>query len=64
MRVVTQPGPPSITIEPLPPPNFVRFVSRPDLTPVPVAVNATREFLALGRKPGYIFCAPEGASSG
>ena len=57
--VVTQPGPPSITIEPLPPPNFVRFVSRPDLTPVPVAINATRDFLALGRKPGYIFCAPK-----
>jgi hypothetical protein len=57
-NVVGQP-PPVVTTEPLAPPNFVRYVSRPDLTPVGVGVNATRDFLALGRKAGYIFCAPK-----
>jgi Arylsulfotransferase (ASST) len=51
--------PASITSEPLPPPNFSRFVSRPDLTPVSVGVNATRDFLTLGSNAGYIFCAPK-----
>ncbi len=41
------------------PPNFSRYVTRPDLTPVGVSVNATPRLLALGPKPGYIFCAPK-----
>ncbi len=49
----------SVATQPLIPPNFARYVSRPDLTPVAVAVNATPDFLALGSKPGYIFCAPK-----
>ena len=40
-----------VTTQPLIPPNFARYVSRPDLTPVPVAINATPDFLALGRSP-------------
>ena len=62
--VVNQPGPAPVATQPLIPPNFARYVSRPDLTPVPVAVNATPGFLALGSKPGYIFCAAEGARGG
>lgn len=57
--VVNQPGPASVVTQPLIPPNFARYVSRPDLTPVAVEVNATPDFLALGSKPGYIFCAPK-----
>jgi hypothetical protein len=56
---VVQPSPPLITAEPMSPPNFSSYVSRPDLTPVTVAINVTRDFLALGSKPGYIFCAPK-----
>jgi Arylsulfotransferase (ASST) len=54
-----QPAPPLITTEPLAPPNFTRYVSRPDLTPVAVEISASPEFLALGSKAGYIFCAPK-----
>ncbi len=50
---------PVVTTEPLAPPNFSRYVSRPDLTPVTVEIAATPEFLALGPKAGYIFCAPK-----
>ena len=57
--VVAQPAPPLVTTKPLPPPNFSRYVSRPDLTPVAVGISATPEFLALGSKAGYIFCAPK-----
>jgi hypothetical protein len=57
--LASPPVPPSITTEPLSPPNFSRFVSRPDLTPVAVGITATPEFLALGSQPGYIFCAPK-----
>jgi Arylsulfotransferase (ASST) len=57
--LVGSPVAPSVTTEPAPPPNFSSFVSRPDLTPVAVGVSATPEFLALGPKPGYIFCAPK-----
>jgi len=55
------PGAPAavVTNEPLVPPNFSRYLSRPDLTPVGVAINATPQLLALGPKPGYIFCAPK-----
>ena len=48
-----------VRAEPLRPPNFSRYVTRPDLTPVGVSVSATPRLLALGRKPGYIFCAPK-----
>ncbi len=54
-----QPAGPSVKAEPLPPPSFSRYVSRPDLTPVSVSLSATPELLALGPKPGYIFCAPK-----
>jgi hypothetical protein len=54
-----QPVSPVVTTEPLAPPNFSRYVSRPDLTPVTVEIAATPEFLALGPKAGYIFCAPK-----
>ena len=57
--VVGQPAPPVVTAEPLLPPDFARYVSRPDLTPVAVGISATPEFLALGSKAGYIFCAPK-----
>ena len=57
--VVDQPAPLSLTAEPPPPPNFVRYVSRPDLTPVAVQISATQELLALGSRAGYIFCAPK-----
>jgi Arylsulfotransferase (ASST) len=56
---VAPPAPPLVTTEPLPPPNFARYVSRPDLTPVAVEINATRDLLALGPKAGYVFCAPK-----
>jgi hypothetical protein len=52
-------APSVVRTEPLRPPNFSRYVSRPDLTPVGVSVNATPQLLALGPKPGYIFCAPK-----
>ncbi|HTW10265.1 MAG TPA: arylsulfotransferase family protein [Acidimicrobiales bacterium] len=55
-------GTPPVTAvgsEPSAPPSFSRYVSRPDLTPVGVAINATPQLLALGPKPGYIFCAPK-----
>jgi hypothetical protein len=57
--VVGLPAPPVVTTEPLLPPDFARFVSRPDLTPVAVGISATPDFLALGSKAGYIFCAPK-----
>jgi Arylsulfotransferase (ASST) len=57
--VVGPPAPGVVSAEPLSPPNFSRYVSRPDLTPVAVGINATPDFLALGSKPGYIFCAPK-----
>lgn len=53
------PAPTVIKTEPLAPPNFSRYVSRPDLTPVGVSVRATSHLLAQGSKPGYIFCAPK-----
>jgi hypothetical protein len=52
-------APSVVTTEPLRPPNFSRYVTRPDLTPVGVSVNATPQLLALGTKPGYVFCAPK-----
>lgn len=53
-------APPTVVrTEPLRPPNFSRYISRPDLTPVGVSVNATPELLALGPSAGYIFCAPK-----
>jgi Arylsulfotransferase (ASST) len=58
-NVAGQPAMPVVTTEPLAPPNFSRYVSRPDLTPVSVSVSATPEFLTLGPKAGYIFCAPK-----
>ena len=48
-----------VRAEPLRPPNFSRYVTRPDLTPVGVSVNATPQLLALGQAAGYIFCAPK-----
>lgn len=53
------PTPGVVSAEPLRPPNFSRYVTRPDLTPVGVSVSATPQLLALGPKPGYIFCAPK-----
>lgn len=57
--VTGEPSSAVVGTEPLPPPNFSRFVSRPDLTPVGIGIRATPEFLALGPKAGYIFCAPK-----
>ncbi|HXW81543.1 MAG TPA: arylsulfotransferase family protein, partial [Acidimicrobiales bacterium] len=57
--VTSQPPPPSVMTEPLMPPNFSRYVSRPDLTPVAVGISTTPEFLSLGSGAGYIFCAPK-----
>jgi Arylsulfotransferase (ASST) len=45
--------------EPLSPPNFSRYISRPDITPVGVSISATPELLELGPQRGYIFCAPK-----
>ncbi|HTV10461.1 MAG TPA: arylsulfotransferase family protein [Acidimicrobiales bacterium] len=53
------PAPNEVGTEPLRPPNFSRYVTRPDLTPVGISVSATPQFLALGPTPGYIFCAPK-----
>src|ERR1700722_16249554 len=56
----TSPGAPGVLgAEPLSPPNFSRYVSRPDITPVGVSIIATPELLELGPKRGYIFCAPK-----
>jgi hypothetical protein len=57
--VAGPPAPPSVNIEPLPPPSFSRFVSRPDLTPVAVSITATSQLLTRGSQAGYIFCAPK-----
>jgi Arylsulfotransferase (ASST) len=57
--VPSQPAQPVVTTEPLSPPSFSRYVSRPDLTPVAVGITTTPEFLALGPSAGYIFCAPK-----
>lgn len=48
-----------VRTEPVIPPNFFRYVSRPDLTPVGVSISATPQLLALGPTSGYIFCAPK-----
>jgi len=53
------PAPTVVRAEPLRPPNFSRYVTRPDLTPVGVSISAAPQLLALGPKPGYIFCAPK-----
>src|SRR5271154_6195946 len=53
------PSPSVVGTEPLIPPTFSRYVTRPDLTPVGVSISATPQLLALGRTSGYIFCAPK-----
>ncbi|MDA8032556.1 MAG: aryl-sulfate sulfotransferase [Actinomycetota bacterium] len=50
---------PVVRAEPPAPPPVVRYVSRPDLTPVGVSIRSTPEIEALGNRAGYLFCAPK-----
>ena len=53
-----------VRAEPLRPPNFSRYVTRPDLTPVGVSVNATPQLLALGRSRRLYFLRPQEPTGG
>lgn len=45
--------------EPAPPASAVKYVTRPDLAPVGVTIEATPSFSASSQASGYIFCAPK-----
>ncbi|MGH2843084.1 MAG: arylsulfotransferase family protein [Solirubrobacteraceae bacterium] len=48
-----------VSSEPSPPPSAVEYVTRPDLTPVGVAIRSSPSFGVSAQASGYIFCAPK-----
>ena len=57
-------APSVVGTEPLRPPNFSRYVTRPDLTPVGVSISATPQLLALGRNARLYLLRPQEPAGG